>query len=146
MVELARLNASEQANRLPGIIVGKLMPILIGPDNWDWEATEHWQEASRSWRDFNNKWYRPLDSQNLPSVAIQDPSSDVPQFLSLEPLDPTQLPFNNSSSTILVRKSYVEMFDRVWARVMSSQGKTGVIITGQPGTGAHLLSHFPYYE
>lgn len=36
------------------------------------------------------------------------------------------------------------MFDTVWAKAMSTKGMNGVIITGQPGTGAYSLSHIHY--
>ena len=76
----------------------------------------------------------------------QQPSSDDPQSLSLEQLAPEHLPFNNSSSSIFVRESYMTTFDLIWARATLSKGKSGAIITGQPGTGTHLLSHFHHYK
>ena len=62
--------------------------------------------------------------------------------MSLEPLP---LPAGGSSSSILIRESYVKTFDHVWARAMSSKRTTGAVITGQPGIGMHLFSNFHYY-
>ena len=47
--------------------------------------------------------------------------------------------------TIIVLRSYVTMFDHVWARAFRRRRpRGGVIITGQPGIGVSLLSllHF----
>jgi hypothetical protein len=62
--------------------------------------------------------------------------------LSLEPLPRSLLPY--VSSSIFIHPSYPTMFDTVWAEAMSTKGMNGVIITGQPGTGAYSLSRVHY--
>jgi len=141
MVDLAHLNAGEQALRSSSVSYGNrdLTPICVDPDNWKWEEKGHWAVASNCWQKFKEKWYGNIDNQQ--------PSSDGHlQSLSLEQLALEYLPFNNSSSSIFVRESYVTMFQLVWARAMSSKGETGVLITGQPGIGAHLFSHLHHYK
>ncbi len=108
-----------------GAIIARLdlLPIFVDPSNWECRAV--WEPAEEIWQDFRAKWYGVTESQSFSPV------------LSLEPLpglDPI-------SSLILVRESYVTMFDTVWARAITSRGRKGVIITGQPGIGAYLLSH-----
>jgi hypothetical protein len=56
--------------------------------------------------------------------------------VSLETLFPE---FNEFPLTILIRKCYVATFKHVWGRAMSSRGGKGILITGQPGTGAYLF-------
>ena len=85
--------------------------------------------AEENWQNFCTKWYGVTESQSA--------SPEFP-LLSLEPLPELNL---STSSSILVRKSYVTMFDIVWARAIISEGRKGVIISGQPGIGAYLLSH-----
>ena len=103
-----------------------LLPIFVlDPDNWKWEAKSKaiWEPADEKWQGFNTKWYGTTDS---------DPKSVE--------LPPTNLDASTPSS-IIVRKSYLSMFDTIWAKAISSKGRKGVIITGQPGIGAYLLSH-----
>jgi len=63
--------------------------------------------------------------------------------MSLEPLHPY---LDDFPSSILVRESYVTTFESVWALALSSQGRVGAIVNGQPGTGAHLSSYLLYYK
>ena len=126
---LIKMPVSER-NHVGAIIVRlDLLPTFVDPDNWEWKTNESravWKPANVHWQNFRTKWYGVTESQSaLPS-------------LSLKPL-PDLRP--STSSSILVRESYVTMFDTVWARAISSEGRTGVIITGQPGIGAYLLSH-----
>jgi hypothetical protein len=77
-------------------------------------------------RAFNDKWYGNLVSRlDHPSVSFDAGGLD-------------------DNPTIIVRQSYITMFDHVWASAFIENPKTGVIITGQPGTGVWLLSlsHF----
>ena len=108
-----------------------LLPAFVDPDNWEWKAESRvvWTPAEESWQNFCTKWYGATESQSA--------SPEFP-FLSLEPLG------LSTPSSILVRNSYVTMFDTVWAQAITSDGRNGVIITGQPGIGAHLLSHIHY--
>jgi hypothetical protein len=115
-----------------------VLPIFVDPDNWEWKAESRavWKPAEENWRHFCAKWYGATESQ---SASLVDPKSPS---LSLEPLPPRLDP--SISSSIFVRNSYVTMFDIVWARAISSQGRHGVILTGQPGNGAYLHSHIHY--
>ena len=111
-----------------------LLPTFVDPDNWEWTAEYRalWTPARENWQNFCTKWYGATESQ---SASPESP------LLSLEPLPGLEL---STSSSILVRNSYVTMFDTVWTRAISSAGHNGVIITGQPGIGAHLLSQIHY--
>ena len=103
----------------------------LDPDNWEWrvESRAVWKPAEEPWRDFHAKWYGATESQ---STLLVDPKSSS---LSLEPLPPGL--DASISSSIFVRNAYV-MFDTVWAKAsIAKQGRNGVIITGQPGTGTH---------
>jgi hypothetical protein len=108
------------------------LPTFVDPDNWEWKAESRaiWMPAGKNWQNFCTKWY---------GVESQSASP----FLSLEPLGPLDK-LDPSISSILVRESYVTMFDTVWAQVIASEGSNGVIITGQPGIGVYLLSHIHY--
>ena len=120
---------SEPTNHARAIVVDA---IFGDPANWEWNDTESvWKLATKNWQDFKAKWY------GAPQCAsLVDPKSTP---LSLDPLPPY---VDGAPPSILVRKSYVTMFDHVWARAMSSEGEVGAIITGQPGIGAYLLSDF----
>ena len=121
-------------NHADAIIVRlDLLPFFVDPDNWEWEAESEaiWKPADENWQSFNTKWYGTTESQ---SPSLVDPKYSS---LSLEPLPPKL--DTSILSSIVVRKSYVTMFDTVWARAISSKGRRGVIITGQPGTCAYLL-------
>ena len=76
-----------------------------------------------SWQILKKKWYGTLQDLEARSMSI-----------------------GSSPSSVLVRESYVKTFDRFWVRAMSSQRTTGVVISGQSGTGTHLLSHFHDYK
>ena len=108
-------------------------PIFVDPNNWEWGAKSKaiWEPADEKWQGFNTKWYG--------TTVDGDPKHPS---LSLEPL-PINLDTSISSS-IVIRKSYLTMFDTVWAQAISSKGREGVIITGQPGIGVYLLSHIHY--
>ena len=113
-------------------------PIFVDPDNWNWSAESRsvWESAEEPWQQLNSRWYGATATE---FASPLDPKSQFPSF---EPLAPY---FHGRSLTsILVRESYVKMFDVVWARAMSSQGTTGVIITGSPGIGVYLLSYVHY--
>ena len=56
--------------------------------------------------------------------------------MSLEPLP---LFCYEKSVSIFIRKCYVELFDTIWK--LGTSMDTGVIITGQPGTGVYFVSH-----
>ncbi|KIM41036.1 hypothetical protein M413DRAFT_158284 [Hebeloma cylindrosporum] len=45
-------------------------------------------------------------------------------------------------TSVLVRDSYLSMFDTVWAEALSQEGRGGVIITGQPGIGKTLFNYY----
>jgi hypothetical protein len=106
------------------------LPTFVDPDNWEWRAQfrAKWTPAEEYLQNFRAKWYGVTESQSASAE------------LSLKPLR------NLDQSIILVRESYVAMFDTVWAKAISSLGRRGVIITGQPGIGAYLLSHIHYVE
>ncbi|KAF8905190.1 hypothetical protein CPB84DRAFT_1771816 [Gymnopilus junonius] len=67
-------------------------------------------------------------------VALDDLDTEV-KHLSFSS-DTTPLP------SILVRKSYMETFDHIWAQAIGSDGLLGSIVTGQPGIGK---TFFQYY-
>jgi hypothetical protein len=115
-----------------------LVPIFVDPNKWEWKAGSRaiWKSAEENWQCFRAKWYGATESQ---SASLVDPKSPS---LSLEPLPPRFDP--SITSSIFVRNSYVTMFDTVWAQAIALQGRRGVIITGQPGIGAYLLSHIHY--
>src|SRR6266576_2276341 len=110
-----------------GAIIARLdlLPIFVDPGNWEWTAKSRavWEPAEEIWQDFRAKWYGATESQ---SASLVDPKSPS---LSLEPLPPSD---SSLSSSIFIPKSYVMMFDTVWAQAIMSQGRHGVIITGQP--------------
>jgi hypothetical protein len=111
--------------------------LFVDPNNWEWKAESKaaWKPAEENWRQFHANWYGATESQ---SASLVDPKSPS---LSLEPL---RRGFDPSiSSSIFIRESYVTMFDTVWAKAIARQGRHGVIITGQPGTGAHILPTSP---
>ena len=111
-----------------------LLPTFVDPNNWEWKAQSRavWTPAEEDWQTFCTKWYGATESQ---SASPEFPS------LSLEPLPGFGF---SASSSIYVRDSYVTMFNTVWARAITSYGRIGVIIAGQPGIGAHLLSQIHY--
>ena len=124
-----------EPNHAGAIIVRlDLLPTFVDPDNWEWKAESKavWMPAGENWQNFRTKWYGVTESQSA--------SPEFP-FLSLEPLP--NIDWHSTSSLILVRESYVTMFDTVWAQAITSEGSNGVIITGQPGIGAYL-SHIHY--
>ena len=112
-----------EPNHAPAIVVHDLPPIFVDPANWEWNDTSVWKLAKKNWQDFKVKWY------GAPPDLLVNP-------LSLDPL-PSNV--HDALPLILVRKSYVKMFDHVWAQAMSSEGAIGAIVTGQPGIGAYLL-------
>ena len=124
-----KMLVSESTNHTRAIVVDDLPAIFGDPANWEWNDTSSvWKLATKNWQDFKAKWY------GAPQCAsLVDPKSTP---LSLDPLPPY---VDGAPPSILVRKSYVTMFDHVWARAMSSEGEVGAIITGQPGIGAYLL-------
>jgi hypothetical protein len=135
LLYLVKILVSEP-NHAGAIIVRlDLLPTFADPDNWEWKDRSRalWMPADEIWQNFRTKWYGVTESQ-----------SASPEFpaLSLEPLKPLRGFDPSKSSSILVRESYVTMFDTVWAKAMISS--KGVMITGQPGIGAYLLSHIHY--
>ncbi|KAJ3497409.1 hypothetical protein NLJ89_g10352 [Agrocybe chaxingu] len=102
------------------------------PANWQWSDGSRavWELAQQDLQEFAARWYG--------ATAAQCATLVDPEFPSL----PLPTPFNSSLSSILVRKSYVEIFNQVWARALSSQGLTGVLITGQPGIGKTLFQYY----
>ena len=131
---LVKMLVSEPIHAHAIIVRLDLFPIFVDLHNWEWkpEYRALWKPAEANWRLFCAKWYGATESQSASLVA---PS------LSLEPLPPRFDPF---VSSIFVRNSYVTMFDTVWAKAIASEGRNGVIITGQPGIGAYLLPHIHY--
>jgi len=107
-----------------------MVPLAVkntDPLSWKWTMdSTSWTLAKDMWQEFSSEWYGCNDDNSL----LPDSS------LSLPPLAPSKC------RSLLVRKCYVEIFDRVWARAFSSNGEVGAIITGQPGTGKTLLDYF----
>ena len=69
-------------------------------------------------------------------------SSNRSQDLFLEPL---LNGFNSDiQSSIFIRDSYLTMFDTVWAQAIKSRGSHGLVVNGQTGVGAYVLSHIRY--
>ncbi|KIM49471.1 hypothetical protein M413DRAFT_407520 [Hebeloma cylindrosporum] len=97
------------------------------PANWQWRAESKslWGPAEEDWKTFLAKWYGTPDSQS--------------PCISLDPLPRDLYPYTPS---IFIRESYLTMFDTVWAKAIASEGFSGVIITGQPGTGKTLFSYY----
>ena len=126
---LIKMPVSEY-NHVGAIIVRlDLLPTFVDPDNWEWKTNESravWMPADEDWQNFRTKWYGVTESQSAP------PSLSLKPLPDLDPSTP---------SSILVRESYVTMFDTVWVQAILSEGHAGVIMTGQPGIGAYLLSH-----
>ncbi|KIL59542.1 hypothetical protein M378DRAFT_169206 [Amanita muscaria Koide BX008] len=100
------------------------------PDNWEWNAESRavWMPAREDWQTFRQNWH-----------GVTDDQSASPGFQFLLPL-PTVDP--SITSSILVRESYITMFDTVWAQAIISNGRIGVIITGQPGIGKTLFLYY----
>ena len=110
---------------------------LPDPD-WTWEENDkrHWEDKAGSlWQEFCQRWRNsPASSRFL---------EGFPYVLELgmnqgSPL----LPFHASTTSknrILVVKSYDDMYNRILQlRQVDSGAKRGVVLTGQPGTGASL--------
>ena len=83
--------------------------------------------AGEDWQTFRRNWHGVTGGQSA--------SPGFQFLLPLPAVDPS------ISSSILVRESYVTMFDTVWAQAMRSKGRKGVIIAGQSGIGTYLPSH-----
>ncbi|KAF8803006.1 hypothetical protein BYT27DRAFT_7196153 [Phlegmacium glaucopus] len=98
------------------------------PAKWEWDDRTGWKVAKKYWEDFRVKWYG----------ATEFPSLVDPESLSLEPLPSkiTRLP------SVLVRGSYVSVFDHIWAQAMVLEGSNGAIVTGQPGIGKTLFQYY----
>ena len=109
-----------------------LLPTLVDPGNWEWNAESRavWMLAGERWQTFRKNWH------GVPGGQSASPGFQF--LLPLPAVDPS------ISSSILVRESYVTMFDTVWAQAMRSKGRKGVIITGQPGIGTYLHPHIHY--
>ena len=109
-----------------------LLPTPVDPDNWVWNAESRavWMLAGEDWQTFRRNWHGVTGGQSA--------SPGFQFLLPLPAVDPS------ISSSILVRESYVTMFDTVWAQAMRSKGRKGVIIAGQPGIGTYLHSHIHY--
>ena len=90
------------------------------PHSWKWD-NKGWKKASQDWQDFRATWWG--QSQTIDGTLVLD-----------QPL----LWFANPPRTILVRKSYVDMFDYVWDQGLTLKGRYGIIIDGQPGTGVYF--------
>ena len=78
-----------------------------------------WEVAKGHWQEFCDKWFGVTESHS--------------SSLSLDPLTTE---FSAEPSSIYVRDSYVTTFDTIWTLGMLRKGRLGVILTGQPGTGA----------
>ncbi|PPQ87177.1 hypothetical protein CVT25_014676 [Psilocybe cyanescens] len=100
---------SEPNHVHPSILRPDLLPVFVDPANWVWEAQSRarWTPDKGSWRDFCDIWYGAMGTQ---STALADPKSPS---LSLGPI-----PGLGSwiSSSVLIRDSYVTLFDAVWAQ------------------------------
>ena len=89
--------------------------------------------AGKDWVNFYDKWRGSAEDLH---------SSNRSQALFLGPL---LNGFDSDiGSSIFIRDSYLTMFDTVWAQAIDSRGRNGVVIIGQPGVGAYLLSHIRY--
>ena len=102
--------------------------LYIDLENWNWNCQSDWDPelADEKWQAFNDLWYGNEDSQ------FDDPSLSLDAGVIEAP-----------TQTIIVRPSYVIMFDHVYAQVFRySRPQNGVLITGQPGTG---VSYFPAF-
>jgi hypothetical protein len=123
------------------IVLTLTSPIFADPNNWEWSPRSRatWELAEEPWQAFRDRWYGAEPTAAY-CASLVDPKSPC---LSLEPLHPY---LNDFPPSILVRESYVTTFESVWARALSSRGHTGVIVNGQPGTGAHLPSYLLYYK
>ena len=113
-----------------------LQILIIG--EWSPKSKARWELAEEPWQAFRDRWYG-AEPTAAHCASLVDPKSPC---LSLEPLRPY---LNDFPSSILVRESYVTTFESVWARALSSRGRIGIIVNGQPGTGAHLSSYLLYY-
>ena len=100
--------------------------LYIESENWTWDDQSGWKFAGKEWQEFNRLWYGNVDRR----LESDDPS------VTLDAVD-----IGAIVQRIIVRPSYVTMFDQVWAQAfMWRDPESGVIITGQPGTGVPLLS------
>ncbi|KAF8802999.1 hypothetical protein BYT27DRAFT_7196147 [Phlegmacium glaucopus] len=104
------------------------------PDKWEWDNRTGWTSAMQYWQDFRTKWHGATDL-----ASLVDPESRISPSLALEPL-PSNITCDLPS--VLVRKSYVSVFDHIWAQAMISKGKHGAIVTGQPGIGKTLFQYY----
>ena len=92
-----------------------------------------WNQAPDEWQAFLARW---RSTTAHPPLA----NSDTPT-LSLGHLNVSELP-RDFPSTIFVRKSYIQMFHRIWLCALALPGtKRGVVITGQPGTGMYSITY-----
>jgi len=93
------------------------------PANWTWRdrGCQKWEKLKKGdrWQEFADKW------RNLKDLNLEDLSGSF--------LDDLALPVSQDN-TLMVRKCYVEAEKLVWKRALCFPD-TGVIITGQPGSG-----------
>ena len=94
--------------------------------SWEWLNISEWKLAAEPWQKFNEQWYGNTSCATSPGLSIE---SLVPYLTG------------NFSTTILVRKCHVEIFNRVWDLAMALDGLKGIIITGQPGSGTYYFPH-----
>ena len=95
-----------EPNHAGAIIILDLLPTLVDPDNWEWEAESRagWMPAGEDWQTFRKIWHGVTEGQSAsPGFQFLLPRPDV---------DPS------ISSSILVRESYITMFDTVWAQAI----------------------------
>jgi hypothetical protein len=125
---------------LNAMLVGKLVvlhraltPIFADPNNWAWvsDSRLEWQPAREDWQAFRKKHYGRDDSV----LNKKNPEGPV-EVLSLEDMPP----ITHNVRSILVRGAHRPMFNYVWTQGLKSYGELGTLISGQPGTGADLLS------
>ena len=113
------------------------------PDsNWAWpvKAKELWklEKETKEWQEFYDHWRNsptgPLSSEEFPYVLD----------LGVDSQGTPLLPFYSHRTTgnrILVTKSYNDMLHRLLRLRKRDRGnRKGVVLTGQPGTGASLSS------
>ncbi|CAA7259059.1 unnamed protein product [Cyclocybe aegerita] len=104
---------------------------IADPDNWaSWSVPDGWKLAEQDLQDFTSRWHGTIECGHL--LDSESPSLPLPAS------------FTSSLSllSILVRKSYVKMFNEVWERAMSSDGAVGTLIIGQPGIGKTLFQYY----
>jgi hypothetical protein len=96
----------------------------------------HWEVVTDSWQQFYEHWHNSFASSKFRNSFLYISE------LGVNPEGKSLLPFNaddTSEGRIVITESYNDMFRRIlYLRKVDKGNARGVVLTGQPGTGAFL--------